>query len=489
MLPHHSAARPNLRQSKSAYTATAIGLVLLSLGLSGSLIGIVQQPSFPVNPAPNTGTTVYVNGTLNSGKVLGTHYANPFYEVVLTDALFTTKALRSLGSYLNSTPVALVRFGGTGEGYNPTTQINYLPPSSGSGSYVATAQQLWNYTWFKAWCLSKTPHCAWLGYLPGEENDTKAAVHFAKWFHSVLGLAPTYWEFGNEPTQWRHFGKNFSTWSTADALQPSAIGYATMVHNYITAVRAVFPNDQFIGLEASCACNKQFAAYTAKVDGSLITSLAYHSYPSSSTSSTLLTGFYGLLSSSANISSSSARFRSGVTLYCTTCTNLPVELGEYQAGPFSSFSPFSVQFAGAAFFGASVVQAMQSNLTSLAAYNTNSLYNVTLNTPTYEGMFYQRILTNMTMGTDYGVTVSATGIGGVFQVLIQNGSRESLLVINTNSTIGLTLHVSSTVFPTGVAGSDWIWTTGSTAPTTKTFTALPKSYSIAPQGILLVTNY
>ncbi len=489
MLPHTTAARATPRHPNVAFRAAPVTTVLLLLGVSGILGAAIQPSSLPADYAASTAVTVTVNGSLQSGKLLGTHYANPFYEAVLTDALFTTKALRSLGSYLNSTPVTVVRFGGNGEGYNPTTQINYLPPSSGSGTYVATSQQLWNFTWFKAWCLSKTPHCAWLGYLPGEENNTQAAVHFAKWFHSVLGLAPTLWEFGNEPTQWRHFGKNMSTWSTNDSLQPTAVAYATMVHNYIAAVKAVFPNDRFIGLEASCACNKLFAADTAKVDGAQVVALAYHSYPSSTTSSTQLSGFYALLSSSANITSSASKFRGATVSVCTTCANLPIELGEYQAGPFSAFSPFSSKYPGAPFFAVSLIQAMEANLSSVGAYNTNSLFNTSTGTPTFEGMLYQRILNNMTMGADYGVTVKATGITGVYSVMIQNGTRESLLIVNTNQTVGLTLSVSSIVFPTGVLGQDWTWSPSATAPTHTSFSLLPKSYSIGPQGILLVTNY
>ena len=467
-------------------SALVLTVVILPIGVTGALGPVIG----PLVEGPGLGTNavIYLNGTLQAGSLLGSHSGGRFYEVVLSDALTPVKVLRQLGSYLNTTPIGVVRFGGTGEGYNPTTQVNYLPPASGSGAFVATPQALWNLTWFKAWCTSKTPDCAWLSYLPGEENDTKAAVHYAKWYHSVLGLAPTFWEFGNEPTQWKHFGLNMSKWSTADALQPTAIGYAIMVKNYIAAISAIYPQDQFIGLEAACACNKLMASTTAEVDGAKIAGIAYHSYPSSPISSSQLSGFYGLLNSTASINSSSTRFKTAVNSLCTTCKGLPVELGEYQAGPFSAFSPFINTYAGAPWFATSVIQAIQSNLSAVAIYNSNDLYNTTSSTATYQGLLYNRIFNNMTMGSDYGVWVKGTGIYGVFSLLIKNGTREALLVINSGLVFGLSLHINNQ-FPTGVAGQAWSWSPSFSQPQHSTLVSLGKTYSILPQGILLLTNY
>ncbi|HYK92656.1 MAG TPA: hypothetical protein VEY07_01265, partial [Thermoplasmata archaeon] len=380
----------------AVHPAVVFAVILLPVGITGTFGPVIG----PLVQGPGLGSniTVYMNGTLQAGSLLGNHSGNRFFEVVLSDVLTPTSVLRSLGSFLNSTPIGIVRFGGTGDGYNPTTQVNYQPPSSGSGTFVGTHQQLWNLTWFKSWCASQTPRCAWLSYLPGEENDTKAALHYANWYHKVLGLAPTYWEFGNEPTQWKHFGLNMSKWSTTDTLQPSAIAYATMVKNYIAAITAVYPNDKFIGLEAACACNKLMASTVAQVDGSKIVGMAYHSYPSSSISSSQLTGFYSLLNSSASINSSSGRYRAAILGGCPSCKALPVELGEYQAGPFSAFSPFINTYAGAPWYAASVIQAIQANLSAITLYNSNNLYNVNSSTPTFQGLLYSRILNNMTMG-------------------------------------------------------------------------------------------
>ena len=463
----------------------ALLVAVVPVSLAPALSPLVAN----VTSSPGNGPVGSVSATLANGPLLGTHLADQFYEVVFTDAGTPTPDLVRFGAYLNSTPITLVRFGGAGQGYDPTTETNYLPPANGAGAYVAHHVELWNLPWFKSWCLSKTPHCAWLSYLPGEENNTGAALHVAKWFHSILNFVPTYWEFGNEPTQWTHYGKNLTKWSTADASAPTSTGYATMVHDYIQTVSALYPNDRFVGLEAACACNKQLAAETAKVNGAAVAALAYHSYPTSSTSSRQLTGFYGLLASLANISSTAAQFRSGVSGGCARCSTIPVELGEYQAGPFSAFSPFVGEYAAAPFLASSLIEAMQANLTTVSVYNIDNLYNAGAKNASFEGLLYQRILANLTMGSDYRVSVRGSGVSGVYSVLIKNGTREAVLVVDTSLATGLSLKVPSGVFPVGAQGSTWSWSPGTKVPSYASYSSLPGSYSVPSQGILLIANY
>jgi hypothetical protein len=474
------------RHPNLAPVALALTIVLLPSSLAVTLTPLT---GFVIGGGSWHGKTPYVNSTLQVGASLGTHYADRFYEVVLTDDGLPTSSLQRIGDYLNTTPISMVRFGGVGEGYDPTTQTNYMPPTSGVGRYVPTSMNLWNLTWFKGWCTSRTPTCDWLGYLPGEENNTQAAIHFAKWYHSVYGLTPTYWEFGNEPTQWTHFGLNMTRWSTTDTAKPTATDYATMVHNYIAAVSSIYPNDQFIGLEAACACNRLQVSETAYMDGARLSALAYHSYPSNANSSTQLSAFYDILTSAGNISATSAKYRGGISLTCTTCAGIPVELGEYQAGPFSAPSPFAAQYPGAPFLAASLIEAMQANISTWSVYNTDSLMNSSSGAISAEGYLFQRILSNMTMGTDYPVTVSARGVGGLFSLLIENGTRSALLVVNTNITVGLYLAVPFALFPVGGAGSVYAWSPFNPVPTHTGFLALPHYYAVPPQGILLLTDY
>jgi len=179
-----------------------------------------------------------------------------------------------------------------------------------------------------------------------------------------------------------------------------------------------------------------------------------------------------------------------MTMTCSGCANLPVEIGEYQAGgPVPTHSYYSKLYPAVPFLAASVIEAVESNVSMFTVYDSSWMINGTTDQILPEGMLYQRLLDNMTMGTDFPVNVSATGIGGVYGLLIQNGTRESLLIVNTNATLGLHIAIATSQFPVGGTGSEWTWAPSATAPTPLGSLTLPKSYTIPAQGLLLLDNY
>jgi hypothetical protein len=467
----------------AVYAATTIAILLV--GFSGPAYTASQGLDVSAGPPhPGHGTTL----TLTLGSPVGTHLNAPFYGIVFADYGLGPGSAASLGKFFNSTPITVFRLGGALDQYDPTTGTEYVAPS-GAGQYVATANPLINFTWFESWCDSRTPHCQWIGSLPAEENNTTAAVHFATWYHDVLGFAPTYWELGNEPDAWSHYGKNLSTWSTTDDSTPTGPAYAAMVHSYISAIRAVFPKDQFIGIQDNCACNPPLVTDTAALNGPNLTAMAYHSYPWANASSTDLPQFYGALQSARNISTTAAHMRALDSANCPSCANLPVELGEYNAGPVPVHSPFATQYPGAPFMAASVIQAIDANVSMFTAFSLGWLYNSSSTVVQPMGVLYQQILANLTMGTDYSVNVKVGTVGGVYALLVKNGSRDALLIVNTNSTHTLTTTLNSLLFPVGALGSEWRWIANQPFPSVTRNTLLPMSYTIGEQGILLLTNY
>ena len=472
--------------------ASRMAMVIVSVILVGAPTGGLFSSTWASGGSgigtPDIGSTGSAVATLKLGVNVGSHGSDPFFAVVLTDVGTPLKDLVALGSYLNTTPMNWFRFGGAGESYDPTTQTNYQPPPSGVGKYRAYHAPLWNLHWFKSWCYSRTPHCQWLSYLPAEENDTRAAVHVAKWFHSVLGAVPTYWEFGNEPSAWVHYGKNYSTWSTSDHSAVTPLGYATMVHAYIQAVSALYPSDRYIGIEAACACSNAIAAQTAALNGPKLASMAYHSYPSTLGSSTVLGKFLGLLASASNITSTFGQFSRAVGSACRTCASIPLGLGEFQAGPFYSFSPLSRGYGGVPFLTGSVIQALGANVSQLTVFDSNMLFDTSRRTPTFEGLLFSRILANLTMGKDVQVSVTGSHVTGAWAILTQNGSHRSLLVVNANALTALNLTVPAGVFPVAHSGSYWSWSASTRLPTAHLSVTLPSSYVVAPEGILLLTT-
>ena len=465
--------------------ALVIGLIIGSILPLTELPGTGGTPSAsgpPVTPPPS-------NATVAEGAVLGHHLASPFIAAVFTASTPSTAVMAAVGSFFNTTPITWFRFGGNGEAYDPTTQTLYVPPAGG-GTYVPTSDQLWNFTWFKSWCESRTPRCAWLGYLPGELNDTSAAVHAAQWYHEVLGFVPTEWQLSNEPELWNHYGENFTQWSTTDNSTPTGPAYATMAREYVNAVHALYPSDQFVGIEAACAtCDPSRVIDTARAVGPGLAALAYHSYPTAPTSTSDLGAFYGTLAGSQGIPATVAGFRSLYAAVCGTCQALPAQIGEYQAGPPTGFSPFAAGYPGAVFLGASVIEALQANVSTFTVFNSISLFYATSHAPTPEGLLYQRILANLTMGDDIAVTLGPGAPSGTYALLIQNGSRESFLVVNTNLTSDLTLTFPASGFPIGGVGSEWTWSPATALPLAHRAIYLPSSYDVPPQGILLLNNF
>ena len=474
--------RSQFNQTLAIVGAVAAALIL-AIPISGNAMPELSHSSETAFIGTAVPTTLSLIG------YAGTHLASPFYAVDFNIGGLPTSSLVALGAYFNSTPITNFRIGGGGEQYDPTTDTYYSPPPAG-GQYTAHHTIGLNLTWLQSWCNSRTPHCDWLGYLPAEENDSKAALHVATWYHNVLGFVPTYWQFDNEPDHWTHYGKNRTNWSSTDHFAPSAIGYAVMVKNYIAMISAHFPNDRFVGIEASCDCDTALITTTAQVNMGHLAAMAYHSYPGPKTTSSALGAFYAPLQTNMNLSNTQSHFRANINASCPSkCANILVQVGEYQSGPLFVHSPYSYQYPGAVFFGASVIQGLLTNVSMFTEFDDSWLYNASTGQPLPEGMLYQRILANMTMGSDYALQVHAPGVGGVYSILIKNGTRESLLVVNTNTTKALKLSLGTALFPVGLLGSYYTWVPYAKAPVAHSGLSLPSGYLVQPQGILLLNNF
>jgi hypothetical protein len=467
-----------------------------AVGVAALVVVLAISPYLRLTPSPNSPPQLLipgpiVNSTISVGPAIGYHPADPFYSVVFNTGGMNAATLRALGAYFNSTPISLFRWGGTAN-YDPTTSTVYEPPAGGTGAYIAVPglQSTLNLTWMKAWCHERTQHCSWIGSLPAEQNSILAAVHAALWYHTVLGFSPTYWQLGNEPESWIHYGENWTVWSTADHSTPTALQYATMVRNYISAVRLLYPSDQFVGIEASGPGPiVGFVATTAELNGGQVEAMAYHSYPPPVGGGSALDQLYASLQGPQNVTATVTLFRAAIANGCSTCSGLPVQIGEFQAGPAGAIDPLATTYAGAPFLAAAIIEALRMNVSTFSPYDNTWMVNRTTGAVLPEGLLYQRMLENMTMGTDYATTVDAPGVGGVYSLLLENGTRQSLLVVNTNTTASLRLALPTSSFANGTEGSYWQWGPSVPDPIASRSIILPSQIEIPEEGILLVDNY
>jgi hypothetical protein len=489
-------ARPVSQSTRRAYRGrihrvtvwTAVIVGALAFLVSGGAAALAIPPGSTALAVAPPVPALPTLATVSLGAYVGSHHRSPFYAVTFDDNGLGPNAAADLGLYFNSTPFTWFRLGEGGIGYDPTTSTNWVAPAGG-GRFVPVAEQMLNLTWFKAWCYSRTPHCRWIAALPGEENNTTAAVHFANYFHQVLNFPPTAWEFDNEPNAWTHYDENVTTWSTTDASTPTAIGYATMVKDYIAAIVPLYPSDHFIGIQSNCACGPALIETTVQLNGPNLFAVAYHSYPWANDSSALPSQFMGALESPRNLSSTASTMRGYLATACSTCTNLPIEVGEYNAGPVPDHSPLAMNYSGAVFMAASLVEALEANVSMFTEYSLGWLYNSTTAQPLPEGLLYQRFLDNLTMGRDYAVHLTAPGVGGLYGILIQAGTKESLLLVNTNITKAISVTLPTSLLASGLTGSTYSWDPRTPYPTVQSGILLPTTYTIWSQGILMINNY
>jgi PKD repeat protein len=440
-------------------------------------------PPAPDNPS-SAGTAA--SSTLSMGAGVSTT-SPTFWSVVAQSASNTAfETNPGLGRYVNATPFSVFRYSMGTDECNVTANLQY------NNSGVATSPCFINVPAFKEWCYSRTPRCTSLFDLPGENNNSAEDANIARYVVHTVGFQPTYWSVGNEPMLWTHYGIAWPNWRTTDRSTPTPIAYAYDVRSAILAVRAVDPGAQFIGIESDCQCSPTWFQTVAHVDGTLISAIAYHTYPFTARSvPETVQQLYNPLASSSNITSSYAYVRSTIAGQCSSCATMPIFVTEYNAGPGWSPSNLGGSYANAVFLAASSVQALRANVSMFTTFVLQTMSPsacgyalLTSNdVPCPPGVLYSELLSHLALGQTHDVSLQ-TSVPSVWPVLTENGSEESLLVVNANLTWSVNLSVTS-VLPSGVPGTTYLWQRGEAAPV-RTSGTVSRFDLIPPQGILLV---
>jgi hypothetical protein len=393
----------------------------------------------------------------------------------------------ALGAFLNSTPITWYRVGAGDDACNITLDAAY----NASGDAVGACAV--NLASFKSWCYSLTPHCHSIVQLPGETNNSGIDSSDVAYIEGTIGLYPDLWAIGNEPSNWEHYGEPWASWQPGDHNEPTPVAYAVDVRNAIAAIRGVDPSARFVGIENS-GPNPSFLQNLTRIDGSLIDWVAYHTYPGGTggPASPTVAGLYALLNGSASIPRTYAGVRNSTDKYCTSCSSLPISIGEYNLGTTNStWDTFLGEFPGVIFLAASLTQALRANVSDWTYFALDldpfSLFNVTTNEPTDLGILYDTVFAKTVLG-EVLPEVLHTPATGVWSVEVSNGTREWLLVVSANLTRTVDLDTAGS-FPIGTAGTEISWASNASAPTVSRSSDLPSSYSLPPQSLLLLANY
>jgi hypothetical protein len=381
-----------------------------------------------------------------------------------------------------ATPVTYVRFpgGSLGEEFNYTSGVITSP--NGAQSHAATSIQT-----FVASC--KTFHCQAILQLPAEIDRPATAAYYASYVVNTLGYQPAYWEIGNAPSGWNHFGVPWSNWKNGGGGNTTPLPFANLVHNYITAILAVDPAAKFLALGAGLGGKNYAKAWVedlAKVDGHLLAGISVHSYilggPSNPSDSDLFANLNGFYSLPAQIKADRAYIKDA----CSSCS-LQMFVSEINAAEDSSYVALLPSFAGTLYLAAEATQGLNLQASNLDwfAYNSHFAGSWSQHRLKWQMQYYlfSDIMTQLKSGT---LPTTVTGPSTLYAATTYDTSGLALLMVNVATGNSVKVNLASSGFILGRAGvTEYSWTTSTNQPTKSTVT-LSSSITLAPKSMVLL---
>jgi len=472
-----------------------LSLLIVPLLLSGLPLGVFGSPSTsPSGATPGAAVAVSSPSSLPS-------------ETVAVE---------------NQTNGNLSNFWGVGE--NPTVSLDnataetqptpitwYVWPAGKLGdSYNMSSGTLWtegfptqaptNESQFVRWC--KTTSCHTIFTVPGEIDNPANAAFEVAYTEQVLNFHPVYWEIGNEPFGWTHFGLNWSAWNVSNNLRVTNVTYASVVHSYIAAMKGVDPTLQFIGLPGVGAGTKPDGPWinaTVRLNGPNLSAIAIHDYPGENgpVGGTVAQFFSTLTAAKSSPLIRLSKDQQDVkAVECPTC-HIPILVDEFGAGTgaLGAWQPFMRTYPEVPYVTAELLMFMQSNVSNADIFTLRSGYNGSLfdgeGLPFPLDSLYTQILPHYDL---IPLATNVTGaLKGVFVGVSESASANSLtlLAVNTNLTQAVQLNVTGSVFPREGSYSI-LQADNSTTSENGTFSSSfgfesSPSWQVPPLGVILVS--
>ncbi|MGI0132439.1 MAG: hypothetical protein ACREDK_05035 [Thermoplasmata archaeon] len=461
--------------------AVLVVALVVAVGVGTALLGRTSSPP-PSGPAGHGALEINVTGPFAT-------LAPTFWGInVVPQSAPSTSMTRAV----ESSPVAFVRYPGglVGERLNLSSNVLVNDVGSGYTPPFGLAE-------FVPWCRSI--HCRAVLELPAEIDDPASAAFQVHYTESVLGFRPDFWEIGNEPATWNHFGIPWSRWNASQHLNATPGEFATLVGAYARAVHAIDPAARLIGLGGvgTGASNElAWLRAVAGADGAELSGLAIHVYPASTGATTGTGGladFLGTLEGGASLPARFVADQRAVQSACPACSNLSLwvtELGSANAS--APFAPGllngSVQ---AVYIAAEIVQAVELGVPqvdefALASATWSSWFDAT-GSPRPVGSLYTGVLG--ALGTGVYPTHFTGDLGGVYAAALSTptGGGVAVLIVNANASSALDLSLV-------VPGLRWSpeafllpWNSSAAAPANAT-RGVPDHVVIPAASILLVDD-
>lgn len=393
----------------------------------------------------------------------------------------------TLTSETQGTAISYFRFpgGAIADRFNMSTGTVYAPSS------VAPT----NESEFVAWCRSVACHA--ILQVPAEINDPAMAAWEVAYTEQKLGFYPDYWEIGNEPGLWTHFSFPWRAWSSTQTSTVSPAGYAVLVHQYITAMRAVDPHLQIIGLPGvglGAYSEPVWLASTVALNGPNLSGVAIHVYPAGlGPTHPTLPQFFASLSGKASIPVRVALDNAAIQTACPSCAPIRIfvdELGSGSAGG-GSWQAYMGGYPNVPYLAAELSQAVNSGVYSTEVCSFQGTYAGSLfdhaGTAHPIDQLYANLLPHL---SPQGLATSVQGpVHGVYAIGSRdlNNSSVAVLIVNANATSSVALNLSGALLPASAAYSIWWWNSSTTGVQSSSGVGATSHWLLPPLGLLVLS--
>jgi hypothetical protein len=356
----------------------------------------------------------------------------------------------------------------------------YTPPSS-------EAQ-------FVNWCKQLLCHAIF--QLPAETNSPAMAAAEVGYTENTLHYHPEYWEIGNEPALWSHFGIAWNRWSSSQSSGITPQGYAQLVQVFVVAIRSVDPSARIIGLPGLGTGDSGETTWitdTVRLNGPNLSAVGIHVYPAGpGPSNPTLQTFFSGLSGKGSPASRVPQDRAAVQAACPRCPPISVFITEMGSGnQYGTYAKYMSSFPEVPFVATEIVQGLNVNLANIDIFAFQSSYQGSWFTdyaqPTMVYTLYSQVLNHL--GSAVLPTKVHAVTSGLFAATSVNpsGKAETVLLVNTNSGTAFNVDFTGSGFPLANGGESWTWDGSTRSPIATPYSSqLPSHWTLPPVSLTMV---
>ncbi|MGC2288628.1 MAG: hypothetical protein WA688_02060 [Thermoplasmata archaeon] len=323
--------------------------------------------------------------------------------------------------------------------------------------------------------------------LPAEIDEPSTAAYYVAYTERTLGFHPAYWEIGNEPSTWSHFGQPWSQWGTpGTGVTPSQ--YAVLVEQYIAAIRQVDPSTPILGLAAAEQGNPTaWIPPLLALDGKELAGISIHAYPAVPTPVLVspIRYFSSLSYGEYAIPTVVPGYLATIASSCPECSVdlFLTETGTTDGGT-GAYAGYDASFDGALYEAAEVTQLLAQKVENVDWFTFQGGYAGAWVTPAAQPtptfLLFRDIITQL--GSD-SLPTTVAGYPGVYAVATTGAPHGyALLVVNTNVASRVMFDLARAGFAQPTVSATY-WPNGASGPVETNFSG---SAVLAPVSVALL---